>query len=211
MNEWFNVLVSSVLNAIDYGNTAALLGLGALAALTDIGLPVPFVLETLLFTTSFQLGPFSRQVLLIALTLLMGRQLGAAVLYVLARVLGNVLIRWLGRHFHQIPGNLAKIEARLNKRAFLGVMTARLAPGLLQLSSVAAGLIKVRYFHVFLGVALASLVYDGILVTLGFLAAKGLTRVGVGFSIWVVVGFLALISLAWLIFGLLSRRRSHTL
>jgi len=78
--------------------------------------------------------------------------------------------------------------------------------GLLQISSIGAGIVRVRYYHCcWSNTGLFS--YDSVLVTLGFLASRGLNMIGVEFSIWVILGFLALIIIFWVTYQLLTRRK----
>lgn len=206
---WFNDLVAIAMEAVNQSSPGALAALLLVAALTEVGVPFPFVIDGVLFITSYQSGLWSIQVLYVIVALLVGRELGAAVIFWLSRFLGNVFINWMEKHFPALHGKLMGLCGRLGKRAVPAVAIARLTPGLLTPSSVAAGAIYMRYGYFMLGIVLASLIADGALIAFGFAARHGLEYLGFTPSGWEVVGVLLVLVLLALGVRYLWRRRTR--
>ena len=197
---------------ISLQNPSGLWGLFALAIVTDIGIPAPFILDTVLILTAYQSGPISMPVLLTVLALFLGRQIGSGILYLLSRLLGKAFSRWLQRHFPILREGLDSLGKRLSRWALLAVVTGRLTPGLLQITSVAAGTIRLRYYQFALGIALSSIIYDGILVLLGFIAAHSPKSQDINFTFWMLIAILIMVCILWpLIFILLRRSGRKTI
>lgn len=191
--EWIEAILDQVMNAISQGNIAALVILFFIVALTEIGIPFPFILDAALFFTSYQSGIISAQVGLVFLVVFLGRQFGAGLLYWLTRLPGNAFMNWLGRRFPAIPRGLTKIGTGLGKDAILAIAIARLS-GLLTVASVATGVLGLRYHYLVLGVTLSAVIFDGVILLLGS---------GIGVFLphlppWViVVGLIALLAIVW--------------
>jgi membrane protein DedA with SNARE-associated domain len=206
MVETFQSFLAQMETAFGTGNPSGLLILFFLSIIADIGIPIPFVLDTILLLTSFHSGPLSMPVLLIIITLFLGRQVGSAVLYLLSRLLGKMFLRWLQRHLPSIGNRLELFKSRLDHWAPLAVATARLTPGLLQITSVAAGAIRLRYVYFALGIAFSSLIYDGILILLGFIAASSPRSSDANFTVWLIIAMLIIVCILWPLLFLLVRR-----
>ncbi len=86
------------------------------------------------------------------------------------------------------------------------IVAARLTPGLMQISSVAAGTVRVPYYQVVLAIIFSSIVYDGTLIALGTLARIGLKDVGPEYSFWIVLGLVAIMAAVFLSIHLVRRR-----
>jgi membrane protein DedA with SNARE-associated domain len=203
-------LISS--GTLDYtfssSNISGLLILFSLAVITDIGIPVPFVLDTILLFTAFGVWTTNnpQPVLLIVCALFLGRQVGSAILYFISRLLGGVFIKWLKRHVPVVGNSLDSFKVRLKHWAPLVVTTGRLTPGLLQVTSVAAGAVRLHYPQFALGIALSSLIYDGILVLLGFIAAHTPLSHDPNFSLWLVITMIVIVSILWPLLFVVIRR-----
>ena len=212
MIEWFNSLLAIATNAVAQNSFEALVALFLVAALTEVGVPFPFIIDGALFITSYESGLFSFQVLFVILALVLGREVGAAVIFWLSRFVGDAFIKWLGKRFPKLKlsERMVWLKAKLSRRAPLAVAIARLTPGLLTPSSVAAGCSGLRYYQLVLGIVLASVIADGALVIIGFLTKYGLSILGFTPSTWEVVGALAVvILLVWFVRWLWLRRRAH--
>jgi membrane protein DedA with SNARE-associated domain len=213
----FLALLSQLQATFSTGNPSGLLILFFLAAVTDIGVPIPFVLDTILILASYHStatggGPLSLPVPLIAAMLFSGRQLGSGILYFLSRFLGKRFLDWLKRHLPSIGERLDSFKTRLSRWAPLAVATGRLTPGLLQITSVASGAICLRYVQFALGIAISSIIYDGILILLGFIAGHSPRSSDINFTIWVLISMIILVSVLWpLIVVLLRRSRKRRL
>ena len=150
MFDWLGELFSIAMTAVYQGNAAAMVSLLSLVALTEAGIPLPFILDSVLFFTSYKNGPLSIQVLIVLLTVFLGRQFGANVIYWLTRFLGNAFISWLGKRYRSLQNNLDRLETRLSSHAVPAVIVTRLT-GLLTLASVASGAVCMRYHYFIVG------------------------------------------------------------
>lgn len=191
--EWIDAILDQAMSAINQGDVAAVSALFFVVALTEAGIPFPFILDTVLFFTSYQTGIISAQVAQVFAVVFLGRQFGAGLLYWLTRLPGNAFIRWLGKRYPSVPHRLATVELKLGSQAVWAITIARLS-GLLTVASVASGAIGLRYSRLVLGVALSSLIFDGALLLLG-------TGIGVflpHLPPWtIVIGIIILLTIIW--------------
>ncbi len=56
MMAWFNELVAIAMDAVSQSSPGAVVALFFVAALTEVGVPFPFVIDGVLFVTSYQKG-----------------------------------------------------------------------------------------------------------------------------------------------------------
>jgi membrane protein DedA with SNARE-associated domain len=204
--EWFCELLSGLTYRVNLGDPAVLGVLFSLGIVGDIGVPLLFTVEVFLFFTSYNVGPLSTQVLLVVLMLLLGRETGAASLYWVSRILGSPLINRVGKRFPWLPNRIKWVETRLNRQPALSVAVVRLTPGLLQIPSLAAGVMRLRYFDFALGVALSSLAYDIVIILFGLSARFGLENLKTNPTPYLMVGFIIFSSIVWLALYFASRR-----
>jgi membrane protein DedA with SNARE-associated domain len=194
------------------GDHNGLLIIFALAVITDIGVPVPFVLDTVLILAAykvfFEVNQNWLPVILMVLMLFVGRQIGSGILYGLARFLGGGFIGWVERHFPSVGKRLNSFCARPGRWAPLAVITGRLTPGLLQITSVAAGAVRLRYDYFAIGIALASIIYDGILILLGFFAAHSPKADDANFTFWLLIVLMVIVCILWPLLVVMVRRSS---
>jgi membrane protein DedA with SNARE-associated domain len=199
-------------SAFNTTNPPGLIILFALAVITDIGVPVPFLLDTVLMLTAYKVlisgHPHWTPVIMIVIMLFLGRQVGSGILYLMSRYLGNAFLNWIKKKFPSIGNRLDSLKTRLKHWAPLVVVTGRLTPGLLQITSVASGTIRMRYDYFALGIALASLIYDGILILLAFVAAHNPKAADVDFTIWLLIVMVVIVCILWpLIFVVIQRNK----
>jgi membrane protein DedA with SNARE-associated domain len=208
MIEWCNTLISQTIDLIGQGHWAALSTLFLIVVLTEIGVPFPFVMDSVLLLTSYQHG-LSFQAAYTFTVIFAGRQCGAGTVYWLARWLGNRLTRVLYRRFPKSEPKLSALMLKLNKGGVFAIALPRIS-GLLHLSSIAAGTINFPYRSFILGVALSSIMFDGALVLLGFLTAHGVRIFGVNPPHWMIVaGLIVLMVLVWIIRYTASLLKKH--
>lgn len=210
---WFDSLLTTATNAVAQNSFAALVALFLVSMLTEVGMPFPFVIDGALLIASYENGLLSFHVLFIITALTLGRILGATAIYWLSRFVGDKFISWLARRFPKLKllEKMAWLNAKLRKRAVWAVAIARLTPGLLTPSTVAAGCSGIRYYQLVLGIILASLIADGALVIVGVITKYGLTILGFTPSTWQVLLALAgVIFLIWLARWLWSKRKART-
>lgn len=191
-------LINRLTELISVENPPGLLAIAALAVMADLGLPIPLVVEPALFLVSYQAGPLSLPVFLFVASLHFGRQLGTAALYWASRLLGPRFTDWIGGHFgrfgarvsHGIESFKTKMRSsRQNELRLLQAVTvARLTPGLLPVVTVASGTLSLPYHLFVVAVMLSGLIYDMVIVGLGYAARQGLSGITPGVTIWLIIG-----------------------
>lgn len=207
MLEFFTELAKNALQAFNGGHPIALLLLFAISALTEIGIPFPFILDTLLILAGYETGIM--QIGLIMLSLMLGREVGASAIYWLARLVGKVFVNRISKRFPVVRNRMEWLEAKLKHRAPLAVAIARLTPGLLTPSTVAAGVMNLRYWYLLVGIAISSVIADSVLLIIGFGAGQGIKNLGL--PVWTIAVAIALvIALGWGIQALVARRNSRS-
>jgi membrane protein DedA with SNARE-associated domain len=206
MIDWINGALSTLAASINVDNPGGLAAIFFITVSCDIGFPFPFVLDTILFFTTYTIGALSLPVLLIISMIWGGRLLGTGIIYWVSRLLGTRLVDWVGRRSKFLQRNFEQFQNRLGRWTIPVIVAARLTPGLMQVSSVAAGTVRVRYYKLVLAIILSSIVYDGTLIILGTLARLGLKNVGPEYSAWIVIGFVAIMAAIFVIVHLIRRR-----
>jgi membrane protein DedA with SNARE-associated domain len=208
MIEWINGALATLAASISVDNPAGLAAIFFIAMSCDIGIPFPFVLDTIVFFTTYQMGALSWPVLLVLVMLLGGSLLGTSILYWISRLLGTRFVDWLGRRSKFLRRNLERFQNRLGRWTIPVIVAARLTPGLMQVSTVAAGTMRIPYYQVVLASVFSFIVYDGTLIVLGTLARLELRHVGPEYSAWIVIGFVAIMAVVFLAIYLIRRRRN---
>ncbi|MCJ7791702.1 MAG: VTT domain-containing protein, partial [Dehalococcoidia bacterium] len=206
MIDWINGALSTLAASINVDNPGGLAAIFFITVSCDIGIPFPFVLDTILFFTTYEMGALSLPVLLIILMIWGGRLLGTGIVYWVSRLLGTRFVDWVGRRSKFLRRNFEQFQNRLGRWTIPVIVAARLTPGLMQVSSVAAGTMRVRYYKLVLAIVLSSIVYDGTLIILGTLARLGLKDVGPEYSAWIVIGFVAIMTVVFVAVYLIRRR-----
>jgi membrane protein DedA with SNARE-associated domain len=204
--EGIKSFLTYITSGVSFSHPGFLLVIFGLAAVNEIGFPLFFTLEILLFFISYQYGPLSSQSLLILIVLLLGRELGANALYFAARGLGGRFLDWLEKRSSRTMRAIEKFKTRLNNHPTIMVALVRITPGLLQVPSVAAGAIRLRISSFIEGVGLSSLIDDVIVILLGFSARFFLTRMNTQPKTYLFASFCCLIALVWVALLLLYRR-----
>jgi membrane protein DedA with SNARE-associated domain len=206
MIEWINGALSTLAASINVNNPGGLAAIFFLAMSADIGIPFPFVLDTIVFFTTYEMGALSWPVLLVLMMLLGGSLLGTSVIYWVSRLLGTRFVDWVGKRSKFLRRNLERFQSRLGRWSILVIVAARLTPGLMQVSSVAAGTVRIRYYQVVLAIIFSFIVYDGTLIILGTIARLGLKDVGPEYAAWIVIGFVAIMTVVFVAIHLIRRR-----
>ena len=206
--EWINSLLNYLTSGVSVHHPVTLLVIFTLGALSEVGVPLFFSLEILLFFISYDYGPLSSQALLMVLMLLLGRETGANLLYLVTRSLGRRFLDWLAKRSLRTMRSVEQFRARLNKNPTIMVAMVRITPGLLQVPSITAGAVRLRPLSFVGGVALSSLIYDTILILLGFSARFVLPHMNTQPKTYLFVGFCCLIVIVWLILFLFSRHNT---
>jgi membrane protein DedA with SNARE-associated domain len=206
MIDWINGALSTLAASINVDNPGGLAAIFFITVSADIGIPFPFVLDTILFFTTYEMGAFSLPVLLIILMIWGGRLLGTGIIYWVSRLLGTRFVDWVGKRSKFLRRNFEQFQNKLGRWTIPVIVAARLTPGLMQVSSVAAGTMHVRYYKLVLAIVLSSVVYDGTLIILGTIARLGLKDVGPEYSAWIIIGFVAIMTVVFVAIHLVRRR-----
>ena len=206
MIDWINGALSTLALSISVDNPAGLVAIFFITVSCDIGIPFPFVLDTIVFFTTYKMGALSWPVLLVIVMLLGGSLLGTSIIYWVSRLLGTRFVDWIGRRSKFLRRNLEQFQKKLGRWTIPVIVAARLTPGLMQVSSVAAGTVRIPYYQVVLASVFSFIVYDGTLIILGTLARLGLKDVGPEYSAWIVIGFVAIMAAIFVTVHLIRRR-----
>lgn len=206
MFEAIHSFLDNITRSIQPTNLAGMGITYLVALLVEIGLPIPFMIETLAFFASYNIGPLSLQVLSIISMSLAGRESGAAILYWLSRYLGQRFLIWLEKYSPQAGKKMDKLQEKFRGRVVFTITAVRLTPGLMQVPSLIGGTIRLNYQRFALGVALSSLAYDFIVVGLGFAARMGLQGVRSELRVYIIISILVVLFIMWGIFLALQRR-----
>lgn len=207
--EWVKSLLGYITSGVNFNHPEILLIILTLTIVNEIGFPLFFAMEILLFFISYQYGPLSAQSLLLLAILLAGREIGANSLYFAARGLGSRYLDWLEKRSARTMRAVEKFKLKLNDKPVVMVAMVRITPGLLQVPSVTAGVVRLRLLSFFEGVALSSLINDLIVIFLGFSARFLLPRMDTQPKTYLGVSFGALIAFVWIILFLLIRHKSN--
>jgi len=207
MIDWINGALSTLAASINTSNPGGLAAVFFLTVSADIGIPFPFALDTILFFTTYKMGAFSLPVLLIVTMLLGGSLLGTSIIYWVSRLLGTRFANWIGQRSKFLRSNLDQFQNTPGRWTIPVIVAARLTPGLMQVSSVAAGTVGIRYYRLVLAIVFSSIIYDGTLIALGSLARLGLSDVRPEHSAWVVIGFVVIMAAVLVTIHLVRRRR----
>jgi membrane protein DedA with SNARE-associated domain len=206
--EWIKSLLNYITSGVNIGHPEILLIILTLTIVNEIGFPLFFALEILLFFISYQYGPLSSQSMLLLAILLSGREIGANSLYFASRGLGSRFLDWLEKRSTRTMRGVEKFKTTLKDKPVIMVAMVRITPGLLQVPSVTAGVVRMRLLSFFEGVALSSLINDFIVIFLGFSARFLLPRIATQPKTYLCVSFCGLIALVWVILFLLYRHKS---
>lgn len=207
---WFENLPAALAQLLEQGNPVVFAALFAIATVIEIGVPVPLVQDTVLVLVGYE--PSGRLLPLapaVIATLTAGRVFGSSIVLWISRLLGSRFMGWLDKRAPRVMSSARSIGSRMGKRTPLTVAIIRLTPGLLTPSTVAAGLLKVRYFYFCIGVVISSVIPDIAEIAYGLAIRTGFTVAGITPSPTLFIFVLAFIMvLSWLGSWLWRRRHS---
>jgi membrane protein DedA with SNARE-associated domain len=205
--------IHNLSNTVSVTNPVGLAVIFALVVFADVGVVIPFIIEPALFLITFQSGPFSLPVLLFVMMLTLGRQGGTAILYWLSRLVGVQLGRLIRRLFPDFAARFSKrlqqFERSLGQRQSMALAVARLTPGLVQVSTVAAGSLRIGFPSVMVAALISGIIYDVSIVFLGGLAHYGLRGINPDYSIYMALSVGVLIGVVFLLIDRIGRVRKR--
>jgi len=207
-------LIYQALGTLSEGNVLALVSLFLVLVLTEFGVPFPLVLQGVRFYIGYELGQGSMQVIPLILIFVLGRQVGSAAVYWLARLLGDKFVGVFEKRFHKMRSSLDNLQEKLNSRssrAITAVFLGRFTPGLLVPTSLASGVVGLRYQYFAFGVLLSSFVFDASFIALAAIWGREVPYSELSANLWPIAASLAVaVCLIWTIGHLLSRRSRHS-
>jgi membrane protein DedA with SNARE-associated domain len=192
-------LLSQLTYSVGWNNPDGLAALFIIGVLTDIGFPLLFTVEIFLLFASYYTGPFSVQVFLIVLMLLLGRSGGGSLLYWLSYTLGEPFLNRLEKRFPWLLRGATQIRARINHHTVQAVILVRLTPGFLQVPALITGSLRLKYLYFILGLAISSLIYDIGIVIFGDIGHLILGNARGELEDVFIIAIIVIIIAAWLI------------
>jgi membrane protein DedA with SNARE-associated domain len=189
-------IFTQVLTAVNQGHSLAFLTMVGLTALTDIGVPTFGLIDAVLLYVGYEFGPLSVRALIIIALLSLGRILGSSLIYLPSLIFSKSFVSWLEKHFPSLCAKITQAGDKLKGRHTLAIVIARFTPGLLTPSSVAAGILKIKYRSFLLGVVIHAVIADVILILIGYLGKYGITLAGIHPESWQVITIAIVLVLA---------------
>jgi membrane protein DedA with SNARE-associated domain len=220
--DWLSQFTAHAVHTVTAGNLQDQAALFLIGFLTEFGIPFPFMLDTVLFLTGYQIDDLWLRGILVVLILLAAREAGAGIVYWIFHSFGNPLVKWLGRRFPAIPGKLERFTARLGIkttlalvisrlgaeiplaasglvfRSSLSIALSRLTPGLLTLTSVASGTLRFHYIYFAMGIGIESIFSDCTVIVIGIITGYGLRQLNFAPQGWLfIIGIIINIGVAF--------------
>lgn len=196
------------LAAVNQGHPLALLVMVGITAITELGIPTMGIIDAILLYIGYQYGLFSLRALLIILLLTAGRVIGSSILFWPARQYGYSFINWFERRFSKISLKINTVSSQLKVNQVQAVIILRFTPGLLTASSIALGMLRIRYKNFLSGVVVHACIADVVLILLGQLGKNSVSLAGITPETWQVVSVAFIIVLLISIVILVIQRRS---
>jgi len=208
MFEIIDELIKTAMTSITSGSPVAIITLFLVVALTECGVPFPFILDGVLFFTSYDAAASPLHIVFVMFIVFLGREFGSSVIYWIVRLLGNAAIYWFGKRYKRLKYNWAQMTKKLSTQAPMPIAVVRIT-GLMTLASVISGAMRIKYTSFVAGVALSALIFDGSLIILGLITKYGFQVIGFKPSfIHVAVGLIVVMSIVMIVMTIRSRRRS---
>jgi membrane protein DedA with SNARE-associated domain len=200
----------SVVAAAHQGNAAALGALFIFLGLGEAGISFPLLIPGILCAAGFAIsrGTASTMgIVLLFAALILGREAGAGAIYWGSRLLGDRFLRWMGRRSERVRAGQERLAAGILRRAPRTVAFGRLTPGLLVPTTLLSGALRIPFRYFAAGVALASVLWDGMFLAIGAAAGEGCKGSGLtaGEAALPTIGILGML----LLWFALRRLRGH--
>jgi len=208
MFEIIDELIKTAMTSITSGSPVAIVTLFLVVALTECGVPFPFILDGVLFFTSYEAAASPWHIIFVMFVVFLGREFGSSIIYWIVRLLGNAAIYWFGKRYNRLKYNWVQMTKKLSTQAPMPIAVVRIT-GLMTLASVISGAMRIKYTSFLAGVALSALIFDGSLIILGLITKYGFQFIGFKPSfIHVAGGLIVVMSIVMIIMTIRSRRRS---
>lgn len=199
-------MISWAIHLLAVGNPIAYFLLFLVVLLTELGVPLPFIMDSILLLTAYKDG-LSRHLLYTLLVIITARILGALFLYKLTNLFHRKFLHKFEHRFPSVKAKIDSIVSRLGHHTIFAVAMPRVC-GLLYLTSIASGVAKLRYRLFIAGVVLSSFIFDGALVILGLLTRHSFHILGLRPSYWnILLCLILLMAIIWATPFIISRRK----
>ncbi len=210
MPELIQSIISVITQGLEQRDPLVLGALFRIAAIIEQGIPVPFIQDAVLLFIGFNpQGNLWQGAPFVMLALAAGRICGASIVFWISRRYGPRIIGRLGKKFPRLLNKSQNLESRLGQRP-LALALARLTPGLGTPSSIAAGLYKVKYIYLIIGILISSVIMDGGEIAAGIAIRTGFTVAGfTPTPTWFIIVLLCFMFLLWAISWLLRKLKSR--
>jgi membrane protein DedA with SNARE-associated domain len=185
---------------VGFDNPSSLAVLFVMGLFTDIGVPLLFALEIFLLFASYFVGPFSIQVALIIVMLLIGGLVGGSILYWLSYFIGDPFLNWLSKYLPWLCRRLEQLKNRISAHTVIAVTLVRLTPGFLQVPALVTGSLHLKYLSFILGSVFSILIYDAVIIAFGYIGHLVLGSSQQQLEGYFIVGFIAMIIAFWIAF-----------
>ncbi|GAC1355178.1 MAG: hypothetical protein NVSMB42_13420 [Herpetosiphon sp.] len=146
-----------------YGDIALLI----ILFLEDLGIPMPIPADVVLLYAGFRLRLHEVSFSLIML-MFVAINLGATILYFVARSGGRPLVDRFGKYIHLDEDRLRRTEAWLTRRGLVAIIIGRSVPGVRIVTVIACGLFKIPIGKYLLGQLVGVGGYMAVLITVGY-------------------------------------------
>lgn len=197
---------NDLIHGVESGDLTSLASVFFLLIFNEVGLPLPIVYETLLLFTGYQLSKGNLSYIFTAVFGAFGSAVGASLVFVFFYIFGETVLG--SKYFGKYRERVRLLKKELQKRAILAVTFSRLTPGLVGLTGVAAGILRINYLKFVAGVLASNLVWAVIMITAGYLFGETSER----FSgqVTAIVGLLSLVVFLLVVKKVLAGFRSLT-
>lgn len=173
----------------------------------EVGFPLPVVYESILLYSGYKLAQNQFGYLAVAAFGSVGSALGASLLFLVFFFLGPPILKF--KFFRKHAGRIEALKRELVKDEILTVAVGRLTPGLLNLTSLTAGVLRLNYLKFILGVLFSNLVWASLLISSGYVLGRvypaGSGLEGVTRKISLVLGLSALVIFLFIFKRIMSR------
>ncbi len=184
-------------------------GIFGLLMLGIIGLPVPD--ETLLAFCGFLANQGQLSLPFTILAAFLGSCSGITVSYLIGRLPGLALLKRYGKHLHITDEHIERIHRWFAKTGRWLLVIGYFMPGFRHLSAMVAGSSKLSYPEFAPFAYVGALLWSTTFVTAGYFFEKEWRHMSgrAHHILLIVAGVLAIIGIAWWLWGFLKKRREQ--
>lgn len=199
--------IKEILSGLGSGDPLSWFLVTFLLIFNEVGLPLPIVYESVLLYAGYGLAQNNSGYLVFAIFGSLGSSFGATLLFTLFFFLGPPILK--SKFFRNHLGKINNLKREFLKREVMTVTLGRLTPGLLSLTSVVAGILRLNYLKFIFGVFLSNLVWAFLMISAGFMVGRlypvGSDLTGATQKVSLVFGLAALVLFLLILKRILSK------